>query len=219
MGETILPIDVALEEFTPEEQRLRHLDTLRFFVFPPSGCEDRLPLDCLQGRALDISNKNGAGVEALRDLGISDVREICLPTTNLYYIEEEREKNRKELIQRLGYIPDSSVKLVTIFDHSDRFIATQAAREIERILVPGGQCLITYREMGRAPRDDGDDDKDFPEVNEEIEGPVIRGLLALAYLGESSDLFYTTLYSMGDRYAPNLLVRIYTKPGGRIEDV
>lgn len=212
MGETIQSIDVRLEKFTPEELRSRHLDTLRFFIFPPSGYEDRLPLGCLQGRAFDISNKNGAGVEALRDLGISDVREICLPTTNLYYIEEEREKNRKELIQQLGYIPDSSVKLVTIFDHSDRFIATQAAREIERILVPEGQCLITYREMGSAPRDDENDDKDFPEENEEIEGPVFRGLLVMGYLGESSDLFYTTLYSMDDRYAPNRFVAIYTKP-------
>jgi hypothetical protein len=212
-GEKVSPADVSLQEFSPEELVARHLDVLRFFIFPPSGCEDRISLSCLKGQALDISNKNGAGVEALTDLGVRSVRRICLPITKHYYIEEERQRNKKELLGRLGQIPDNVIGLVTIFDHDDHFIATEAACEIERILTPGGQCLVTCREEDGVPRDDENDDKDFPEVNEEIEGPVMRGLLALAYLGESSDLFYTTLYSMGERYAPNCLVGIYTKPG------
>jgi len=213
MGETIQPIDVALEEFTPEELKSRHLDILRFFMLPPSGCKDRIPLACLKGRALDISNKNDAGKEALKDLGVRRVREICLPITQLYYVEEERQRNKKELLERLGQIPDNIIGLVTIFDHDDCFIATEVAREIERILAPGGQCLVTCRKESLAPQND----EDLPDIDKTRISLLWRSIILDAHLRGIPDLLHPSWYSMGDKYAPNRLVGIYTKPGDNSE--
>jgi hypothetical protein len=208
MGERLS--STTLEKLSPEELRNRHLDTLRFFLLPPSTLENRLSLDSLQGRALDISNKDGAGVEALEELGIENVTGICLPATRLYYLDKEILENKRRLVEQLESTPGNTIRLVTIFDHSDNFVSTQAAREIERILVPEGQCLITYRDMSKTPQDD----EDFPRIDGEIEGPVPRGLMALAHAIRVPRLLrLSSWYEMGDRYAPNRFAAIYTKPG------
>jgi hypothetical protein len=203
----------TLEKLSPEELRNRHLDTLRFFLLPPSTLENRLSLDCLTGPALDISNKDGAGIEALEELGIENVTGICLPTTRLYYLDEEILENREKLVERLKFIPDNTIRLATIFDHSDNFISTQTAREIERVLVPEGQCLITCRDMSKTPQDD----EGFPRIDGEIEGPVLRGLMVLARVTRAPRLLrLSSWHQMGDSYAPNRFAAVYTKPGRQV---
>ncbi len=198
---------VTLEKLSPEELRSRHLDTLRFLLSLSSEDENRLSLDSLQGRAVDISNKNDVGLEALEELGVEEITEICLPTTRFYYLEEEIQENKRRLVRRLGFIPDNTIRLVTIFDHSDHFISTQAAHEIKRILVPGGQYLVTCRDLTKVPRND----EDLPELDKET-GTIARALTLQAYLHNLPDL-PNLWHQMGDSYAPNKFAAIYTKPG------
>lgn len=211
MGETLKPIDPVTAEPNLEKLENAHSDTLRFFMLPPCKVRDKLFQDCLRGSCLNISDTNNAGVEALKNLGTERVTGIYFPTTpHAPYREMMKEwgENKAGLISRLKLIPDRSIRLVTIFDYGKDgggLVATQALREIERILMAKGQYLISCMDMRQIPRHD----ERSPEPDEEA-GDLGRKLSSLAFLSRLPHLPYYWR-EMDSRYYPNKYVSIYTK--------
>ena len=98
------------------------------------------------------------------------------------------------------------LNLVAVFDHDGQLIDTETAREIMRILTPRGQFLITCRAEELAPYDN--EEREMPERR--FDSPSSNGLLVLADILMTPRLFYPQWHLMGDQYAPNRQVGIYT---------
>lgn len=136
------------EKFSPEELSRRHKSLLTLLVGTqphPEGLPFIVPTN-LQGTVLDISGGCcDAGERALRAFGAGRVNSISLPNPRLDY-DAEREHITFQLEAHLRLVPSDSAGLVTTFGHCYNLVGTEASRQIERILVLGGQWLTTVQD-------------------------------------------------------------------------
>lgn len=168
--------------------------------------EIRLDSRNLTGFAIDISTRDIAGSAVLKILGAKLMGAFHLSVDkdlprDLQDIMQK--ENQQFLIERLKLVPDQSVALVTVFDHSDRLIGTQAGREIERILIPGGQRIITVESMDDSPRQD-----EFVKPSRGSNGKFVTHAIEYASLPDLGSAWYDT----ERKFAPNNFVSLYTKP-------
>ncbi|PIS15450.1 hypothetical protein COT62_03650 [Candidatus Roizmanbacteria bacterium CG09_land_8_20_14_0_10_41_9] len=156
------------EEFSVDELSKRYTALLRFLLTTasyPGGAPFISPAN-LQGIVLDIGfGCCDAGERALRAVGAERVDSIMVPKPRIFtskpplnYVAE-REAVKSQLVAHLRLIKPSPasipIRLVTVFDHWGDLIGTEAGREIDRTLAPGGQRLITVRDRANVTTDFG----------------------------------------------------------------
>lgn len=200
--EEVLDVDkLSLEELSQ-----RHAALLRYLLEAgyshPEGPLFLSP-ENLQGTVLDIHcGCCDAGERALRAIGARRVDSISVPKPRVFSSEPgldyvaERESVKLHLVAHLRQIPSASIGFITAFDHWGGLVATRADRQIERILVPGGQRLITIRDRTNIPTQD-----------ESLAN--LSRFVSLPDLGR-------VWHRMDDKFYPNAAVNIFTK---RIDDL